>query len=284
MLKKDLDNSEDINVILNKKINDFASKDLRGKQIVLTGAMILTRPLMTLFLESVGVIVKSGVSKSTDLLVFNSVGIGQEVLQSNKWIKANALRIPIINENVMINILEDFQRAIVESRSCSFADEELADAAAWCHEFPFLINHYPKNKAKQLILNNLELFRFHNHNHLNTSMRNGSFFKAKIDYFTDEFLAKIIKMDGSLFQYLPTAKKKNLQIIDAAMRAAKNQKLHYCKKLLPIQIKHLDLRKFSAEESEYIWQTYQNKKNLNDLLIIANEKSHFFTNPNHQDA
>ena len=280
MLKKDLDNSVDINVILNKKINDFASLDLRGKQIVLTGAMFLGRIHMQLLLESVGVIVKSSVSKSIDLLVFNSLRIGQKALQSSKWLKAKELRIPNINDRVMIDIVEDFQRAILKSRSCSFADEDIADAAAWCYEFPFLINHYPKNKAKQLILNNLELFRFHNHNHLNTSMRNGSFFKAKIDYFTDEFLAKIIKMDGSLFQYLPTAKKKNLQIVEAAMRAAKNQKLHYCKKLLPIQIKHLDLKKFSAEESEYIWQTYQNKKNLDDLLIIANEKSHFLTNPN----
>ena len=66
MLKKDLDNSVDINVILNKKINDFASKDLRGKKVVLTGAMFLRRLDMQLLLESVGVIVKSGVSKSID--------------------------------------------------------------------------------------------------------------------------------------------------------------------------------------------------------------------------
>ena len=281
MLKKDLDNSVDINVILNKKINDFASKDLRGKKVVLTGAMFLRRLDMQLLLESVGVIVKSGVSKSIDLLVFNSLRIGHKGLQSSKWFEAKALRIPNINDRVMIDIVENFQRAILKSRSCSFADEDIADAAAWCHEFPFLINHYPQNKAKQLILNNLELFRFHNHNHLNTSMRNGTFFKAKVDYFTDEFLAKIIEMDGSLFQYLPTAKKKNLQIVEAAMSAVKNQKLHYCKKLLPIQIEHLNLKIFSAEESEYIWQTYQNKKKFNDLLIIANEKNHFLTNPNH---
>ena len=281
MLKKDLDNSVDINVILNKKINDFASKDLRGKKVVLTGAMFLRRLDMQLLLESVGVIVKSGVSKSIDLLVFNSLRIGHKGLQSSKWFEAKALRIPNINDRVMIDIVENFQRAISKSKLCSFADEDITDAAAWCHEFPFLINHYPKNKAKQLILNNLELFRFHNHNHLNTSMRNGTFFKAKVDYFTDEFLAKIIEIDGSLFQYLPTAKKKNLQIVEAAMSAVKNQKLHYCKKLLPIQIEHLDLKIFSAEESEYIWQTYQNKKKFNDLLIIANEKNHFLTNPNH---
>ena len=281
MLKKDLDNSVDINVILNKKIKDFASLDLRGKQIVLTGAMFLGRLHMQLLLESVGVIVKSGVSKSIDLLVFNSLRIGHKGLQSSKWFEAKALRIPNINDRVMIDIVENFQRAILKSRSCSFADEDITDAAAWCHEFPFLINHYPKNKAKQLILNNLELFRFHNHNHLNTSMRNGTFFKAKVDYFTDEFLAKIIEIDGSLFQYLPTAKKKNLQIVEAAMSAVKNQKLHYCKKLLPIQVEHLDLKIFSAEESEYIWQTYLNKKKFDDLLIIANEKNHFLTNPNH---
>ena len=280
MLKQDLDNSEDINVILNKKINDFASLDLRGKQIVLTGAMFLGRIHMQLLLESVGVIVKSSVSKSIDLLVFNSLRIGQKALQSSKWLKAKELRIPNINDRVMIDIVEDFQRAILKSRSCSFADEDITDAAAWCYEFPFLINHYPKNKAKQLILNNLELFRFHNHNHLNTSMRNGSFFKAKIDYFTDEFLAKIIKMDGSLFQYLPTAKKKNLQIVEAAMSAVKNQKLHYCKKLLAIQIKHLDLKRFSSKDREYIWQTYQNKKKFDDVLITANEKKYFLTNPN----
>ena len=88
MLKQDLDNSEDINVILNKKINDFASKDLRGKEIALTGKMILVRPQMQLLLESVGAIVKSSVFKSTDLLVINSGHIGQEVLQyNNKWFK-----------------------------------------------------------------------------------------------------------------------------------------------------------------------------------------------------
>ena len=284
MLNKTLDSVIDINTILNKKINGFASLDLRGKQIVLTGKMILVRPQMQTLIESVGAIVKSAVFKSTDLLVINSERIGQEVLQSKKWLKANELRIPNINDSVMIDIVEAFQRAILESRPCSFADEDIADAAAWCHEFPFLINHYPKNKAKQLILNNLELFRFHNHNHLNTSLRNRSFFKAKIDYFTDAFLAKIIKMDGSLFQYLPTAKKKNLQIVEAAMGAIKNPKLHYCKKLLPIQIEHLNLKIFSAEESEYIWQTYQNKKEFDDLLIIAKEKSHFLTNPNNQNA
>jgi hypothetical protein len=281
MLKKDLDNSEDINGILNKKINDFASKDLRGKKVAISGAMILTIQHITLFLESVGVIVKSGVSKSTDLLVINSVGIGQEVLQSSKWFKAKELRIPIIDEYVMINIVEDFQTSIIESRSCSFVDEDLADAAVWCHEFPFLINHYPKNKAKQLILNNLKLFRFVNNT--NVPFKSISFFRHT-HHFTDEFLAKIINMDGSLFKYLSLAKKKNLQIVEAVMSAVKNQKLHHCQKLLPIQIKHLDLTRFSAEEREFIWQTYQNKKKFDDLLIIANEKSHFLTNPNHQDA
>ena len=96
MLKQDLDNSVDINVILNKKINDFASLDLRGKQIVLTGAMFLGRLHMQLLLESVGVIVKLAVFKSTDLLVINSERIGQEVLQSKKWLKAKELRINII--------------------------------------------------------------------------------------------------------------------------------------------------------------------------------------------
>ncbi|MDC0873732.1 hypothetical protein OAQ18_04090 [Gammaproteobacteria bacterium] len=282
MLKQDLDNSVDINVILNKKINDFASKDLRDKEIALTGKMILVRPQMQLLLESVGAIVKSGVDKSTDLLVINSGHIGQEVLQSNKWFKANELRILNIYDRAMIDIVEAFQRAILKSRSCSFADEDLADAAVWCHEFPFLINRYPKNKAKQLILNNLKLFRFANNNN-HPSSRDIPFFRHT-HYFTDEFLAKIIKMDGSLFQYLPTAKKKNLQIVEAAMSAVKNQKLHYCKKLLAIQIKHLDLKRFSSKDREYIWQTYQNKKKFDDVLITANEKKYFLTNPNHQDA
>ena len=283
MLKQDLDNSEDINVILNKKINDFASKDLRGKEIALTGKMILVRPQMQLLLESVGAIVKSSVFKSTDLLVINSGHIGQEVLQyNNKWFKANELRILNIYDRAMIDIVEAFQRSIIESRPCSFADEDLADAAVWCHEFPFLINRYPKNKAKQLILNNLKLFRFANNNN-HPSSRDIPFFRHT-HYFTDEFLTKIIEMDGSLFQYLPTAKKKNLQIVEAAMSAVKNQKLHYCKKLLAIQIKHLDLKRFSSKDREYIWQTYQNKKKFDDVLITANEKKYFLTNPNHQDA
>ena len=204
MLKQDLDNSEDINVILNKKINDFASKDLRGKEIALTGKMILVRPQMQLLLESVGAIVKSSVFKSTDLLVINSGHIGQEVLQyNNKWFKANELRILNIYDRAMIDIVEAFQRSILESRPCSFADEDLADAAVWCHEFPFLINRYPKNKAKQLILNNLKLFRFANNNN-HPSSRDIPFFRHT-HYFTDEFLTKIIEMDGSLFQFLPKA-------------------------------------------------------------------------------
>ena len=282
MLKQDLDNSEDINVILNKKINDFASKDLRGKEIALKGKMLPARPQMQFLLESVGAIVKSSVVKSTDLLVINSGHIGQEVLQSNKWFKANELRIPIIYDRAMIDIVEAFQRSILESRPCSFANENLADAAVWCHEFPFLINRYPKNKAKQLILNNLKLFRFANNNN-HPSSRDIPFFRHT-HYFTDEFLAKIIKMDGSLFQYLSAAKKKNLQIVEAAMSAVKNQKLHYCKKLLAIQIKHLDLKRFSSKDREYIWQTYQNKKKFDDVLITANEKKFFLNNPNHQDA
>ena len=68
------------------------------------------------------------------------------------------------------------------------------------------------------------------------------------------------------------------------MSAVKNQKLHYCKKLLAIQIKHLDLKRFSSKDREYIWQTYQNKKKFDDVLITANEKKYFLTNPNHQDA
>ena len=198
MLKKDLENSEDINIILNKKINDFASKDLRGKEIALTGKMILVRPQMQLLLESVGAIVKSGVVQSTDLLVINSGHIGQEVLQSNKWFKANELRIPNIFDRTMIDNVEAFQRSIIESRPYSFADEDITDAAVWCHEFPFLINRYPKNKAKQLILNNLKLFRFANNNN-HPSSRDIPFFRHT-HYFTDEFLAKIIKMDGSLFK------------------------------------------------------------------------------------
>jgi hypothetical protein len=182
----------------------------------------------------------------------------------------------------MIGIVGELQRAIVESRLCSFADEDIADVAAWCHEFPFLINYYPKNKAKQLILNNLGLFKFINHNKQAISAE--IYFYRHTHHFTDEFLAKIINMDGSLFKYLSLAKKKNLQIVEAVMSAVKNQKLHHCQKLLPIQIKHLDLTRFSAEEREFIWQTYQNKKKFDDLLIIANEKSHFLTNPNHQDA
>ena len=88
-------------------------------------------------------------------------------------------------------------------------------------------------------------------------------------------------MDGSLFQYIP-AEKKNLQIIETAMFAENNPKIHLCKTLLGIQIRHLDLKHASLAKREYIWKVYLNKTKLKleDVLIIANEKEHFLQNRN----
>tara|TARA_Y200000002_G_scaffold128983_1_gene106280 strand:+ start:1404 stop:2246 length:843 start_codon:yes stop_codon:yes gene_type:complete len=280
MLNKSLGSAVDIDTILNKEINNFASQDFRGKKIVLTGGMILKRSEMELLIESMGAIIQSSVYKSTNFLV---IGIQEETLQewitssaqnrrgwqSKKWLKANELRVPNIDHSVMIDMVEALKSAILQSRPCNFVDENLNDAAAWCKEFPFLINYYPFNKAKKLLLNNLELLKFINYNKQPLS---------------NAFLTKIIGMDGSLLQHLPRVKNVNLQIIEAAMSATKNPKMHYCEKLLAMQIKHLDLRKFSNKERKYIWQTYKDKTDFDDLLLIAKEKEHFLTNPNNQDA
>lgn len=270
MLKTSLDYSlyiKDIDTDLQKGIESFSSHDLRGKQIVLTGNMSLTRNEMTQLLESLGAQVKNYVSKGTDLLVVpfkeNPHAINHQ--RTSKWYKANELNIPTIADNIMVDKAEALKRAITRVWGISVVDDITSHTQAWCKEFPFLINAYPWNQAKELVIENLELFKFVNPN---------------LYKFDNGLLVKVIWMDGSLFEHFPVDKQKNLQIVETAMFADKNPKISLCKKLLAIQIRHLDLKNTSLKDREYIWQVYLDKTKLDDVLLIAETKKHFMQNTN----
>ena len=257
---------KDINTDLYKEIESFSSHDLRGKQIVLTGSMSLQRNEMTKLLESLGAIVKNYVSKKTDLLVVPtqySPSFIPGYQRSNKFHKAKEHNIPTIADDIIIDKVAALKRAIRRVWGLSVADDITLRSEAWCKEFPFLINAYPWNQAKDLVIKNLELFKYIDPNAYK---------------FDNGLLIKVIWRDGSLFKEIPSDKKKNVQIVETAMFADKNPKIRLCKGLLAAQIRHLDLKDISLKDREYICQVYLDKIKLDDVLLIAETKKHFMEN------
>ena len=260
----------DINKILHKEIESFASHDMRGKNIVLTGEMILSRRDMTLLIESVGAKVKTSVTKTTDLLVWANPGRFKgfdprsKSNESNKMYKAHRLNIVTITDNLMIQKVNALQAGLL---SCAenHITKNFIHADVWCKEFPFFINSFSWDVTKKIIFQNLSLFKF---------------IDEKRYLYDNGIIVKAVWMDGSLFEHVPAVKKKNVQIVEAAMFADNNPKINLCKKLLGIQIKHLDLKNVSLKDREYIWKIYLEKTKLEDVLIIAKEREHFLQNTN----
>lgn len=257
----------DINKILHKEIESFASHDMRGKNIVLTGEMTLSRWDMTLLIESVGAKVKTSVTKTTDLLVSGNLK-GFSLLgnpnKSNKMYKANRLNIVTITDKLMIQKVNALQSGL---RSCAenHITNNAIHADAWCKEFPFFINSFSWDVTKKIIFQNLSLFKF---------------IEEKRYLYDNGIIVKAVWMDGSLFEHVPAVKKKNVQIVEAAMFADNNPKINLCKKLLGIQIKYLDLKNVSLKDREYIWKIYLEKTKLEDVLLVAEAKKHFIQNTN----
>jgi len=249
----------DINKILHKEIESFTSHDMRGKNIVLTGEMTLSRRDMTLLIESVGAKVKTSVTKTTDLLVW-----GNLYTLSRKRYKADRLNIVTISDKLMIQKVNALQSGL---RSCAenHITNNAIHADAWCKEFPFFINFFSWDVTKKIIFQNLSLFKF---------------IDEKRYLYDNGIIVKAVWMDGSLFEYVPAVKKKNVQIVEAAMFADNNPKINLCKKLLGIQIKHLDLKNVSLKDREYIWKIYAEKTKLEDVLLVAEAKKHFIQNTN----
>ena len=274
----------DIRKILETEIEFFAQHDLKGKNIVLTGEMECTRRQMTLMLESVGANVKSSVTKTTDIVVFDHLWAYKPA--SSKEQAARKLEIPIITSKNIINNIRTLKLEIQECVEKVFSssstplsgsrvrwvsgkrfniidDTDEADATAWCKEYPFLINRFSWELNQTIVLKNLSLFKFIDH---------------KRYAHTNGLVIKVVSRDGSIFEDIAADKKKNLQIIEAAMFADSNPKIQLCKKLLALQIQYLDLDfyKASSQDREYVWEVYCKKKNHKDVLLIAKEKERFF--------
>ena len=253
-----------IEEVLNKEIKNFASLDLRGKCIALTGKMPLSRREMTVLLESLGASISQTVSKKTDFLVTDQEYDGT-IGTSAKMHKAFERHIPITLAYMVIEkagILEDkiggvWGQTDIKSRNSKNMIK------AWCKEFPFLISAYPNNIIKEIVCEDPKLFKF-----------------IEFTHFTNSFFVKVISMDGSTFHDLPNIKKKNLELVEAAMSAEINPQIKLCKDLLALQIANLDILKFSKQEREYIFNIYQDKKKLEDVLEVAAAKAHFFQDPN----
>ena len=256
----------DINKILHQEIVSFTSHDIRDKNIVLTGEMSLSRREMTLLIESVGGRVKTSVTATTDILVTPAEQDWRLPSRlSNKIIAASRRNIRTISDELMIHNVNVLKSAL-KSCAVKYIKNDVIHLEAWCTEFPFLINNwFSWDVSKKIIFENLSLFKFID----------------QLRYLDDsKIVLEVVSKDGSLFEYIPESKKKNLSIVQAAMFAEKNPKIHLCKKLLGIQIKHLDLKHASLADREYIWKAYLNKAKLEDVLIIAKERELFLQNTN----
>ena len=127
-------------------------------------------------------------------------------------------------------------------------------------QYPFLINHISQPKLVKTILKKYnQLIRHSDHS-----------------CFDKETLKNLINKNGLVYQDIAPEKQKDLDLIEAAMFAETNPKIHLCKRLLKIQMVQLDLSDKTKAQKDYVWGCYEKKIPEDDIFKIAQIKKDFF--------
>ena len=86
----------------------------------------------------------------------------------------------------------------------------------------------------------------------------------------------LIHKNGDVYKDIPPQKRKDLDLIEAAMFAKTNPKIHLCKRLLKIQMAQLDLSNKTKAQKDFVWNCYEKKLSKDDIFEIARLKKDFF--------
>jgi hypothetical protein len=240
------------NGILSKADSNYGLVD---RKVVFTGSMEKTRSEIENLAESIRMIPQKAVSKSTDLIVTGH-RVGQAKL--NMAMKFNT---EIITFPKFISSLKKIQRYILKDLDIHNKEFEFVKEAT--QSFPYLINHTSTDFIKSLIADLPYLLKFVN-----------------VGFLDNVTLAEMISGNGEIYFLLPQDKKRNLNLIEAALFAKENPQIELCSRLIKAQIDVLDLSKASKNQKMYIWDCYELKLETSDVIELAKIKKDLINNSN----
>ena len=226
----------------------------KNKKVVFTGKIEgKTREGVELLAQSIGLTVQKAVSKNTDYVIFGS-DVGQTKLD-----KAMKLNIPVLKFKEFAKHVRYFEEKILQKFN-SIKKENKASIIEFVLQYPFLINHISQPKLVKTILKKYnQLIRYSDHS-----------------CFDKETLKNLINKNGLVYQDIAPEKQKDLDLIEAAMFAETNPKIHLCKRLLKIQMAQLDLSNKTKAQKDFVWNCYEKKLSKDDIFEIARLKKDFF--------
>lgn len=228
--------------------------DPKNKKVVFTGKVHgRTREGVELLAQSIGMVPQKAVSKNTDLVVFGS-DVGQTKLG-----KAMQLNIPVIKFLEFAKLVLYLEGKILQKLD-SLKNNKRESIIDLVLQYPFLINHLSQPKLVTTILKK--------YNHI---IRHVSHFRCD-----KKALKDLIHKNGDVYKDIPPQKRKDLDLIEAAMFAKTNPKIHLCKRLLKIQMAQLDLSNKTKAQKDFVWNCYEKKLSKDDIFEIARLKKDFF--------
>ena len=228
--------------------------DPKNKKIVFTGKVHgRTREGVELLAQSIGMVPQKAVSKNTDLVVFGS-DVGQTKLN-----KAMQLNIPLIRFLEFAKLVLYLEGKILQKLD-SLKNNKRESIIDLVLQYPFLINHLSQPKLVTTILKK--------YNHI---IRHVSHFRCD-----KKTLKDLIHKNGDVYKDIPPQKRKDFDLIEAAMFAKTNPKIHLCKRLLKIQMAQLDLSNKTRAQKDFVWNCYEKKLSKGDIFEIARLKKDFF--------
>jgi len=228
--------------------------DFKNKKVVFTGKIDgKTREAVELLAQSIGLTVQKAVSKNTDFVIFGS-DVGQTKLN-----KAMQLNIPTLRFKEFAKHATNFEDKILRKFN-SIKKDDIESIVEFVLQYPFLINHISQSKLVVTILKKYnQVIRHLDHSYCDKAT-----------------LKNLINKNGLVYQDIPREKQKDLDLIEAAMFAETNPKIHLCKRLLKIQMAELDLTNKTKAEKDYVWECYKKKLPKDDIFKIAQIKKGFF--------
>lgn len=228
--------------------------DPKNKKVVFTGKVHgRTREGVELLAQSIGMVPQKAVSKNTDLVVFGS-DVGQTKLS-----KAMQLNIPVIKFLEFTKLVVYLEGKFLQKLD-SLKNNKRESIIDLVLQYPFLINHLSQPQLVTTILKK--------YNHI---IRHVSHFRCD-----KKTLKDLIHKNGDVYKDIPPQKRKDLDLIEAAMFAKTNPKIHLCKRLLKIQMAQLDLSNKTKAQKDFVWNCYEKKLSKDDIFEIARLKKDFF--------
>jgi len=227
--------------------------NFKNKKVVFTGKIEgKTREGVELLAHSIGLTVQKAVSKNTDFVVFGS-DVGQTKLN-----KAMQLNIPTLKFKEFAKHITYFKDKILQKFN-SIKKDNKESIIEFVLQYPFLINHISQPKLVITILKKYnQIIRHVNHSRCDK-----------------ETLKNLINKNGLVYQDMAPEKRKDFDLIEAAMFAETNPKINLCKRLLKIQMTHLDLTNKTKAQKDYVWECYKKKLPKDDIFKIAKIKKVF---------